>query len=102
MTDAPWLISSTGVTISCRLTPRGGRDAIEGVAVLANGGRVLVARVRAAPEEGRANRALCELLALRLDVPISRVTVLAGGKARIKQIAVAGDPQALVDQLRTL
>ena len=102
MTDAPWFIEPRGITISCRLTPKGGRDAIDGVAVLANGDRVLLARVRAAPEEGRANRALCELLALRLDVPISRVTILAGVKARIKRIAVAGDPQALVDRLRAL
>jgi uncharacterized protein YggU (UPF0235/DUF167 family) len=102
MTDAPWFIEPRGITISCRLTPKGGRDAIDGVAVLANGDRVLLARVRAAPEEGRANRALCELLALRLDVPISRVTILAGAKARIKRIAVAGDPQALVDRLRAL
>jgi uncharacterized protein YggU (UPF0235/DUF167 family) len=100
MTAAPWLTSATGVTVSCRLTPKGGRDAIDGVAALANGDRVVLARVRAAPEEGRANRALCELLASTLGVRASRVTILAGGKARIKRIAIAGDPQALVDRLR--
>jgi uncharacterized protein len=102
MTAAPWLTSPTGVVLSCRLTPKGGRDAIDGVATLANGDRVLLARVRAAPEEGRANRALCELFALTLGVPASRVTVLAGAKGRIKRIAIAGDPQILDHRLRAL
>jgi uncharacterized protein YggU (UPF0235/DUF167 family) len=99
MTDTPWLTNAMGVVISCRLTPKGGRDAIEGVAALADGTNVLVARVRVAAEDGRANRALCELLASALGVSISRVKIIAGGKSRIKRVAVAGDPKALVERL---
>jgi hypothetical protein len=43
--------------------PSGGRDAIDGVAELADGTRVLAARVRSAPKGGEANRALCALVA---------------------------------------
>ena len=41
-----------------RLTPKGGRDAIDGIEELADGQCVLKARVRAAPSEGEANDAL--------------------------------------------
>jgi uncharacterized protein len=102
MTDVPWLTNPTGVVVRCRLTPKGGRDAIEGVAILADGTSVLMARVRAAPEDGRANRALCQLLAAALGVSISRVMIAAGGKSRVKRVAVAGDPKALIDRLRAL
>ena len=102
MMDAPWLKNSTGVVVRCRLTPKGGRDAIEGVATLADGTSVLLARVRAAAEDGRANRALCQLVAAALGVSISRVTIAAGSKSRVKRVAVAGDPEALIDRLCAL
>jgi uncharacterized protein YggU (UPF0235/DUF167 family) len=86
----------------CRLTPKGGRDAIEGVSRLADGTSVLLARVREPPEGGRANDALCALIADRLDVALSQVRLSAGAKSRLKQVAVSGDPEALVVRLRTL
>ena len=100
--DEPWRVTPGGVVIACRLTPKGGRDAIEGTARLSDGASVLVARVRDAPEEGRANDALCALLAKTLDVSHSRVTLVSGGKSRLKQIAVDGDPETLVARLRAL
>jgi uncharacterized protein len=98
----PWRRKRKGIVVACRLTPKGGRDAIEGFGALADGSRALLARVRAAPENGRANRALCELIASALGVPASRVTILAGAAARAKRIAVAGDPEALIARLRAL
>jgi uncharacterized protein YggU (UPF0235/DUF167 family) len=99
---APWRATRDGVVVACRLTPKGGRDAIEGAARLADGTSVLLARVRAAPEDGRANEALCALIAARLDLPTSRVRLAAGAKSRLKQVAIAGDPEALIARLRTL
>ena len=58
--------------------------------------------MREPPEDGRANAALCALIAEALDVPTSRARLVAGAKSRIKQIAVAGDPAALIDKLRAL
>ena len=46
-----------------RLTPRGGRDAIEGTERRADGRAVLKVRVRAAASEGEANAALMRLMA---------------------------------------
>ena len=100
--DEPWRTTLEGVVVACRLTPKGGRDAIDGIARLADGTSVLLARVRSAPEDGRANEALCALLAAKLDAPVSRVRLAAGAKSRLKQVAVGGDPEALVARLRTL
>ena len=69
MSDEPWRPTLDGVVVTCRLTPKGGRDAIDGVARLSDGTSVLLARVRSAPEDGRANEALCALLAAKLDAP---------------------------------
>ncbi len=100
--DEPWRPTPEGVVVTCRLTPKGARDAIDGVARLSDGTSVLLARVRSAPEDGRANEALCALLAAKLDAPVSRVRLAAGVKNRLKLVAVGGDPEALIARLRTL
>jgi uncharacterized protein YggU (UPF0235/DUF167 family) len=102
MSAEPWRATPDGVVVACRLTPKGGRDAIDGVAQLSDGASVLVARVREPPEDGRANAALCALLAKALDAPTSRVRLAAGAKGRLKQVAVSGDPDALIARLRAL
>lgn len=78
--------------IKVRLTPRGGRDEL-----VAFDGEVLRARVAAAPVDGKANRALCRLLAKRLGVAPSRVTVERGEKSRVKRIRVEGVEKAAVE-----
>jgi uncharacterized protein YggU (UPF0235/DUF167 family) len=99
MSDAPWRAVPGGIVVACRLTPKGGRDVIDGAATLADGTRVLLARVRAVPEDGKANDALLRLIADRAGVPASRATLVAGAKSRIKQVAISGDPAALIAEL---
>ena len=98
----PWRATPEGVIVSCRLTPKGGRDAIDGVAQLADGSSVLAARVRCAAQGGEANRALCALLAERLGAPGSSARMIAGSKSRLKHVAISGDPAALVARLEAL
>ena len=69
MSDAPWRATLDGVVVACRLTPKGGRDAIDGAATLADGTRVLLVRVRAVPEDGKANDALLRLIAAKAGAP---------------------------------
>jgi len=85
-----------GIVLSVRLTPRGGRDAVEGSATLADGREVILARVRAAPEKGAANDALVALLAKVFARPKTAVGLVAGATARLKQVRIVGDPEALV------
>jgi uncharacterized protein YggU (UPF0235/DUF167 family) len=95
----PWRYSTEGISIALRVTPRGGRDAIDGVTQLANGRSVLKARVRTAPSEGEANLALCRLIATSLDVAPRDVTLTAGASSRLKTLIVAGDVKTLIARL---
>jgi len=94
-----WTVAAGGLTVSARLTPKGGRDAIEGIEQLADGRVVLKARVRAAASEGEANAALVRLIAATLDIAPRRVTLTAGATARIKRLMIEGDAAALAAAL---
>ena len=87
----PWSAMAGGVALAVRLTPKGGRDAIDGIETLADGRSVLKARVRAAPSEGEANAALMRLIAKAAGVPPRDVALAAGATARIKRLTIAGD-----------
>lgn len=69
-----------------RVTPRGGRDAVEGWTRDAEGRPVLKVRVAAAAADGAANAAVITLLAKSLDLPRSGVRLLSGQTARLKRI----------------
>ena len=76
--------------IAVRLTPRGGRDGIEGWSADEAGRAFLKVRVSAPPVEGEANDALERLLAKVLKVSKSSVRVVSGTTARLKQVEVEG------------
>ena len=78
--------------IAVRVQPRARRDE---VAAVRDG--VLVVRVSAPALEGRANRAVCRLLADRLGVPPTQVTVFRGERSRDKVLDVQGVDQAAAD-----
>jgi uncharacterized protein len=102
MPARPYEADANGLRIRVRLTPRGGRDALEGVDTLADGRAVLRARVRAAPEKGLVNAALESLLAKSLRVPKSTVSVVAGGTGRVKVVAVSGRFPDLAETVEAL
>ena len=61
---------------------------------------MLIVRVAAPAVEGRANEALCRLLAKRLRVPKSSVTILRGHRSRDKLIEIDGlDERTVLDAL---
>ena len=98
----PWRYSPAGLSIALRVTPRGGRDNIDGIELLADGRSVLKVRVRAIADGGEANKAVLVLLAKSLGVPKASVRLLSGATSRLKQIAVDGDPARLGGALRQL
>jgi uncharacterized protein (TIGR00251 family) len=71
--------------LAVRLQPRAPREEVVGE----RDGRLLV-RVTAAPVDGRANRALCRLIARRLGIARGRVTVVSGQASRDKRVRVDG------------
>lgn len=71
--------------IIVRLTPRGGRDEIQGWR-----DAVLRVRVAAPAVEGRANAAMLRLLAKALAVAPTRLRIVAGEHAREKTVEIEG------------
>jgi uncharacterized protein (TIGR00251 family) len=78
-------VVAESVDIAVRLKPRGSRDELLGVR-----DGVLEAKVTAPPVDGRANKALCKLIAKRVGVAPSQVTVVRGAKSREKVVRVEG------------
>jgi uncharacterized protein (TIGR00251 family) len=84
------------VQISVRVQPRAKRDELVG---LREDG-TLVVRVSAPPVDGRANRALCTLIAARAGVAPSKVTIVRGEGSRDKLVRVEGvEPAAFLRAL---
>jgi len=102
MAATPWSPTAGGVALAVRLTPKGGRDAIDGMETLADGHVVLKARVRAAPSEGEANIALIRLVAKAVGVPPRDVALVAGATARLKRLVISGDSPTLIAALEKI
>jgi uncharacterized protein len=83
------------VTLHLRLTPKGGRDSLDGFGLAADGRAHALARVRAVPEDGAANAALTVLLAKTFGVKKSAIEVVAGHTSRLKTLKIV-DHDALV------
>ena len=81
-------------TIAVRVRAGANRDEVAGVL-----DGVLLVRVAAPAHEGRANRALCRLLAERLGIAPSRVVIARGQRSREKLVEVDGIDQATVDRV---
>lgn len=82
-----------------RLMPRGGRDAIDGWAKDSDGRPYLKVRVSAPPVDGEANAALEKTLAKALRRFGARVRIVAGDRARLKQVEIGGIAAADLHQV---
>jgi uncharacterized protein YggU (UPF0235/DUF167 family) len=83
------------VKLAVRVTPKGGRDAIDGWTADAEGRPLLKLRVSAAAADGAANAAVVALVARRLGLPRSAVRIAAGETARVKRLEVDADADAI-------
>lgn len=74
--------------VNVRVTPRASASRIAGVK-----DGVLLVRVTAPPVDGRANKAVCDLIAKEAKLPKSAVSVLRGDTGRDKVVALSGVSQ---------
>jgi len=88
-TDSRPRLGPPAETVSCALAikaiPNAPRSEVIGWL-----GDSLKVKIHAPPVEGRANDALCEFLADKLDIPRRNVTVLRGDTSRQKVVRIAG------------
>jgi uncharacterized protein (TIGR00251 family) len=98
----PWRAAAGGILLDIRVTPKGGRDAIDGIETLSNGQPILKVRVRALPTDGEANDAVNRLIAKSVGIARSNVTLERGASARVKTLRIAGDAAAIMASLAAL
>ncbi|MBL8908211.1 MAG: DUF167 domain-containing protein [Rhizobiales bacterium] len=98
----PWRLVRDGLLVSVRVTPKSALDEISGLREAADGEVSLAVKVRAQPEQGRANKAVIQLLASAMGLPKSRLSVAAGEAQRNKTILIAGDAAELSAQLAAI
>jgi uncharacterized protein (TIGR00251 family) len=97
-----WTRRAEGVELHVRLTPKSSRDALDGIETRADGACMLKARVRAIPEDGKANEALIALISKQLKLPASRIRLTAGATSRQKTLLLEGDTDELAARLAAL
>lgn len=97
-----WTAVEDGLIVTVRATPRGGRDAIDGLVALGDGRQAVKVRVSVAAEDGKANAALARLLAKAGGIAPSRVALLSGASARTKNFKLTGDAGELAGRLAAL
>ncbi|MFA5593507.1 MAG: DUF167 family protein [Micavibrio sp.] len=81
----------TETRITIKLTPKAARNAVQGWAELADGTRVLKASVTAVPENGKANKALINLLSKEWRLPKNAFSLIRGETDRLKVLKVSGE-----------
>lgn len=97
-----WTMVAGGLRLAVRVSPRGGRNAVEGLRADATGARHVVVRVAAAPVDGAANDAVEATVAKWLGVKPRMVEIIGGETARLKLLRIDGDPVALARKLQSL
>ncbi|UWM81128.1 DUF167 domain-containing protein [Rhizobium sp. SRDI969] len=95
----PWSLFDDHLRLAVRLTPNGGRDALDGIEVDGKGEAFLKARVTSVPEKGKANKALILLITKSLRIPKSSISLVSGETARKKILRIDGDPEDLLKKL---
>ena len=85
--------------LAVRLTPRGGRDRIDGWGRDGAGRSYLKVRVAAPPVDGEANAALEALIAKTLKLSRGAVRIVSGETARVKQLEIDGAEPADLERV---
>jgi uncharacterized protein (TIGR00251 family) len=96
-----WRRVPDGVSLAVKVQPKSRRPGIQGRSESPRGPCLRIG-VSEAPEDGRANRAACAVLAEALDVPASAIEVISGQTSRDKILRVAGDISLLEARLESL
>ncbi|MBZ0217243.1 MAG: DUF167 family protein [Fimbriimonadaceae bacterium] len=98
----PFELTNRGLVLTIRLTPNGATDAVGECTTLADGMVVLKIRVRAVPEDNKANKAAIKLLAKILSWPRTDMSLVGGHKSRIKKILIEGNSEEIANKISAI
>ncbi len=96
----PYRAVPGGVRVRVRLSPKAAANRLGGIFDNGNGERALKAAVTAAPEGGKANRALIKMLAREWRLPKTGMSIAAGAARRNKTLFIEGDAEMILARLR--
>lgn len=82
------------IACAVHVTPKSGKDQVVGVATAADGTCEVRVRVTAPPDNGKANKAVCKLMAAALGVSKSAVAIKRGETSHHKMLELAMEPSA--------
>lgn len=102
MRAKPFTVVEGGVRLAVRVSPRGSKNAVEGLVTGADGKSALAVRLTAPPVEGAANEALIAFLAERLDLRKKDIAIRRGETGRLKILHLSGDATSLCERLAAL
>ena len=93
--------SEGGCLLYVRAAPQSRKLGLGGAVIAPDGRQWLKIHIKEAPEDGKANEALCKWLAKTLRISASACCVVKGEKSRQKIIAIGGiTPEALKQRLK--
>lgn len=95
----PLTPDADGCVLAVHATPRARKDAIEGIETDAAGQAWLRIRTTAAPEDGKANKAIIKHLSKQWKIAASCFTLVSGGTSRYKRIRIAAPYQEISECL---
>ena len=96
-----WRATPEGVTLRVKVQPKARRPGLHGLAEGVDGPRLKLA-VTEAPEDGRANKAVCLAVAKALGLPGGAVSVEHGATSREKTLLLAGETTDIIPKLEAL
>ncbi len=97
-----WSPVPGGIRLRVRVTPRGGRDAVEGIGADTGEAPHLKLRIASAPVDGDANEAVIKVLVKWLGVPKTNINIVGGETMRLKTLMITGDPVQLLHRCQIL
>lgn len=90
--------TSAGITFQVKVAPAGSRTSIEGIY-----DDMLKVKLAAAPEKGKANKALIDFLSDRLGIKKKFITITSGRTSKVKLITIEQETaETLVEKLKSV
>ena len=96
-----WRPGAGMVLLSVKVQPKSRRPGVQGLAPDVEGERLRIGVAEPA-EDGRANKAVCDILARALGLPAATVNVTHGKTSRQKTIQIDVPPDAIAKKLEAL